>query len=441
MFSPGDRVLVGLSGGADSVALVHLLYTLRDRLGITLCAAHVNHSIRGEAALQDQELARRLCEQLAIPFYIHTADVPALSREWGMSEETCGRKVRYDFFHAIPQVDKIATAHTADDNAETVLMNLIRGSGLGGLSGIPPVRGTVVRPLLECTRKMIEQYCRDHSLVFANDETNQQDRYTRNRIRHQLIPFCLTENPGFLQTVSRCTTLNRKDFDYLCRIGQQLVQESRLDEGYSVPLLLQSDPVPLAYAIKHLLEQHGNGVFSAVHREQLLFLLQKGDGACSLPGVTAQVKQGVLTFYREPIQPTNRFCQPVTLNHPILVQGRQITLRQGVYHKNFSSPVHNLLTYIVADGDTIGKNLMLRNRQPGDAITLPGRNCTKTLKKLFNEMKLSARQRDSALILADEKGILWVEGVGCDKRCQPTDSTGQVLQIEITEDANNVQNP
>ena len=177
MFPPGCAVVAGLSGGADSTALTHFLYTRRARYGIVLIAAHINHGLRGEEADADEAAARRFCADRGIPFRVFHADVAALAREQGLCLEDCGRRVRYGFFRSVLQeqgcaLGRIATAHTASDNAETILMNLARGAGTHGLRGILPVRGQVVRPLLALTRAEVEAYCACYGLPFVQDASN-----------------------------------------------------------------------------------------------------------------------------------------------------------------------------------------------------------------------------------------------------------------------------
>jgi len=190
MLDPGDGVLVGLSGGADSVALLAALAALRKELGISVFAAHVNHNLRG-AAQHDEEFARRICDGMGIPIAVFQADVAGYAAREKLSTEESGRKLRYQYMHQALEkfgAVKIATGHHADDNAETILLNLFRGAGLKGLCGIPPVNGNIIRPLLEVSRKDIESYAQENGLPFIIDETNAESDYSRNYVRNKIIP-------------------------------------------------------------------------------------------------------------------------------------------------------------------------------------------------------------------------------------------------------------
>ena len=187
MLEKSHNVTVALSGGADSVSLLHILYELRDELGITLSAAHLNHMIRGDEALRDENFARQECEKLGIPFFCERADVPKYAKEHRVSTELAAREIRYEFLSNVSD-GLIATAHTASDNIETIIFNLARGTGLKGLCGIPPVRENIIRPLIFCTREEIEAYCSANRLSYVTDSTNLSDDYSRNKIRHTIVP-------------------------------------------------------------------------------------------------------------------------------------------------------------------------------------------------------------------------------------------------------------
>ncbi|MBR3844496.1 MAG: tRNA lysidine(34) synthetase TilS [Clostridia bacterium] len=433
MLSWGDRVLVALSGGADSVALLKALSLLQEEMNLTLTAAHVNHGIRGEEANEDERLAKELCEDLHIPFLVYRVDLPAICQETGEGVEECGRRVRYEFFRSVENIDKIATAHTRNDNAETLLLHLVRGAGLQGLRGILPIRGNIVRPLIDCTREQVETFCKEHSLDFAKDSTNEDIRYRRNFIRHKISPLLQQLNPSFLESMGRCTAANQKDFDYLRLVGEQLLQEAKNQQGYRVSVLNQAHPVPLHYALQTLFLQENIVEPSAIHWQSMEALLKKGEGKCSLPGdKTACVFQGILYLDdNRPIYET----PPVSLSperEEYEYMGRIIKIqKKAIAVPETSQKVCNLLTYKGPDSDKIGKCLQLRTRREGDRITLSQRGCTKSLKKLFNELKLPHKEREKRLVLCDEQGILWVEGVGCDARCSPGDTTKYQLIITI----------
>ena len=425
MIAPGETIVVGVSGGADSVVLLHVLLQLQKEWNLSLIVAHVNHGLRGDESDRDQAFVEDICKQWKVPCCVKKADILALSRAAGRGVEEFARGFRYAFFQQTaphPIEGKIATAHTADDNAETVLLNLTRGTGVTGLAGIPPT-GRVVRPLIECSRQMVEEYCQRHNIPYMTDSTNCQDDYCRNRIRHHVIPTLKEENPSFLQAVNRMCESNRRDSEFLLQLGKELVEQSQTEQGLNIAVLRQAQDVPLTYAVKWWLRSDGLEE-SAYHIEKIKLLIHKGYGKCSMAGSReAQVSGGIL--------------RTVNPEHRTIDFSYAIDKKSGVYHlldKTVTvtvtevQNVHNSVTYNQLDCDTIGTMLVFRNRRAGDAITLPGRP-RKSLKKLLNELKIPEWERSRLLILADENGVLWVEGVGCDLRAEVTNQTKQVLTI------------
>ena len=214
MILPGQRIVVGLSGGADSVALLHILKRMQETMYIELFAAHVNHGLRGQAARDDAVFAEELCKRWGIPFFLKAADVRALSHTLRRTEEEAGRMVRYGFFHEVMEKvngDRIATAHHKNDQAETILHNVIRGSGMQGLTGIRPVRdGIIIRPLLDVSRQEIEDYLIKHQLSYREDASNADPVYTRNRIRNRLLPVLAEHyNPDIVDSLTRMAGILR----------------------------------------------------------------------------------------------------------------------------------------------------------------------------------------------------------------------------------------
>ncbi len=238
MLPPGCAVVAGFSGGADSAALTHFLFTHREEYGIRVAAAHVNHCLR-ETADRDEEAARRFCAERGIPFFVRRADVAALARREGLCAEDCGRRVRYAFFRELAGDGnaRIATAHTASDNAETMLMNLVRGAGTHGLSGIPPVRGSIIRPLLGLTRAETEAYCAHYRLPFVQDETNFEEDYARNRVRLGAVPVLRTLNPALENAMLRAADLLREDDALLTAQAAEALARARRGGGWELAAL------------------------------------------------------------------------------------------------------------------------------------------------------------------------------------------------------------
>ena len=229
-----DKIVIGVSGGPDSMCLLDSLYCLQKELGIEIVVAHINHMIRKEAE-EETKYVKQYCEERKVPFYVKRADVLKMAKEQKLGTEAMGRQVRYDFFEEVAKkvgANKIATAHNANDNAETVLMNIIRGSGTSGLKGIEVKRKAYIRPLKECTRKEIEAYCEEKKLNPKIDQSNFENNYTRNKIRNILIPLLEEQfNPNMIETLNRLSEIAREEDEYFFKIVQKEYENLRIEEN------------------------------------------------------------------------------------------------------------------------------------------------------------------------------------------------------------------
>ena len=268
MLEDGDTVIVGLSGGADSTALLRVLCELKTEYNLNLIAAHVNHGIRGAEADRDEAFCKELCKKLGVQIYAFHIDIPELAKERGVSLEVAGRDARYEFFTGLAgEKGKIATAHNAQDTAETLLLNLCRGTGLKGLTGIPPVRFVehkagcrsdetvstmVIRPLIECTREEIEAYLESLGQDYVTDSTNLEDDYTRNRIRHNVIPELVAVNENAMGNITRCISTLKDDSDFLEALAEELISSSDRGDGLDTETLLAAPKPVLSRAVSRL---------------------------------------------------------------------------------------------------------------------------------------------------------------------------------------------
>lgn len=296
MLPEGSRVLCAVSGGADSMCLLHWLKERREEYGFSLLAAHYEHGLRGDESLRDAAFTREQCEMLGIRIVVGKGDVAAFAEAQKLGIEDAARTLRYRFLEETADrlaCDRIATAHNLNDNAETVLMNLCRGAGTRGLAGIPPVRGRIVRPLLWTSREEIETYLDVHRIPHIEDSSNRSDDYTRNRIRHQIIPLLMEENPSFLSAIGRTTELLREDDACLCREAEAFLREHR--KGNSIPskALLRLEPAVAARVVRTLC---GRGV----SMERTLALLRFAEGTergiLEIPGQKIRRQHGQLYF-------------------------------------------------------------------------------------------------------------------------------------------------
>lgn len=416
----GGTVVVALSGGADSMSLLHALNELKDEYGIKLEACHVNHGIRGETADRDEDFVREECRALGIPLHVHHTSVPKMAKELGLGLEECGRKVRYEFFASFEDCI-IATAHTLSDRCETLLLNETRGSSLKGLCSIPAVRGNIVRPLIDCTRDDIEAYCKDRGISFVTDETNLDDSYARNRIRLNVIPELKKINPSFEAAALRLSQTAADDEDFMSQTALDLMKTAQCDRGYKAEVIASQHTAIRRRMIALILKAEADITPELVHIKMIEDILT-GGRTLILKDTVVEVKNGVLCVNPEAEEYSEWECDFSTLS----AGTPRGTVKGRVFNRNDLPPkqiVHNK----VLDFECITGSLILRNRRAGDRMKCAGSSCTKTLKKLFNEKHLE--NRNSLLVLADDEGILWVEGIGCADRCKIKEETDKILLI------------
>lgn len=349
--------------------------------GEDVVAAHFNHKIRGEESDRDAEFVRSYCEQKNIPLITGEAEEPLHSEEQA-------RAARYAFLQKAAEesgCEKIATAHNMDDNAETVLLNLTRGTGPRGLCGIPPQRENIIRPLLSMTRSEIEAYNAEHGIPCVEDSTNASDDYSRNIIRHKVLPVLKELNPRVVEAIYRTSQILREDEEYF---------ENGNDRALRAREIRNSCPRPLSY-------------------DQVEAVLNLGDGykQLDLPGIRVVKDRGKLFF-----TPENREYE--------------VKIEKGI--------VNNQLINSCIKSDSIKGELRVTNRRPGDRLRVAGRNCTKTLKSLFLEADMTQAERDAVPIIRDDEGILWVCGLALAERAKAAPGDEAYI-ITVTEKQSHAQ--
>lgn len=407
LIEKGDTVTVALSGGADSVALLHLLLSLKDELSITVNAAHLNHGIRGAEADRDEAFVKKICNELNVPLVCEKLDVPAVSKEKHISLELAAREVRYNFLSRNAS-GLIATAHTASDNAETLLFNLTRGSGIKGLCGIPPKREQFIRPLIFCSRADIEEYCRENGLSFVTDSTNLTDDYTRNKIRHNAVTVLKEVNPSFEDAVSRTVSVLSEDNSALDYYASELLFKSLSEDGLLTEGL-KAAPTAVAkrVIVKYVETLYTDLTLDYFHINALYDICISG-GKTSLPNKLYGI------------------CENSVLK---INDGESQDLPEFYVEIVKAENVNNLLSNDVIDCDKIIGDLKIRTRREGDTIRLKNRGCTKTLNKLFAENKIPTSLRDVIPVVCDDKGVVWVYGMGVSQKCAATAGSKNVALV------------
>lgn len=436
LFSAPCRLLVAVSGGPDSMALLHSLRHWPQE-GLQLSAVHINHGLRGETARRDEEVVRRYCRQHHVPLTVYHEDVSGYADRHKLTLEEAGRVLRYQRFEEVRQeenADWIVTAHTASDQVETMLMHLLRGCGLDAMQGIPVKRGAICRPLLSCTREEVLEYCQENSVPFALDETNRDTRFTRNRIRHEVLPLLRTINPNVDAALLRFQGNLTEDVSYLNRLAEELMVPTGDGRGVSISPLLSADSSIRRRAIRLFLRQQHLKTIEQAHICAVEHLILTGRGTTLLSGgLTARVMGDILTVEEtdttEPEAPVSILLSrfPAT----ITACGKQYTVI--VENHPQSENVHNLFAKCAVDYDTIQGDLLVRTRKAGDKLRPAGRGISKSIKKLMNEWELPAEERDGYPLLCDDAGVLLVPGFGCDQRASVTDATKRYLIFRMHE--------
>ena len=421
----GDSVIVALSGGADSVTLLDVLNSLKEKYNLNLYAAHLNHNLRGDEAKRDENFCKILCDNYNIPLYVQNVDIKKLSAEFKISEELCGRNERYAFFEELSKkLDaKIATAHTASDNAETLLYNIARGTSVSGLSAIPPIRGKIIRPLIELTRAHIEQYCKDKNLEHVTDSSNLSDDYTRNKIRHNAVPVLKEVNSGFEQSAMRLSESAREMADFVSLCADIALADCKTDYGYSCEKLSDLNIAVLKMAIVKFCKQTADITPEYRHIELILGILNNGGSVCIGDNCTAVAKQGVFRIIKE-TDDTELIEIPFSENIQFIHNGKQYSVSS-----DYNCDKEN---YNSINPEIIFENTVFRTRRSGDKFTYPKRKITKPLRKVLNEMKVPSEIRDNLLVLANDSTILWCEGVGVSSEGSAYNSD-KALKINITD--------
>lgn len=441
-----DKVLVGLSGGADSVCLLHVMLALRSEYNLSIAAVHVNHMLRGEAADRDAAFCRQLCDRLGISLHVSRVDVRALASESGQGIEEAARQVRYQCFASLKQqlqFNKIATAHNQNDNAETSLMYFLRGSGIDGLKGIMPIRPDgVIRPLLGVSRKNIEAFLSEIGQDFVTDESNFQTDYTRNQIRNTLIPELeAAYNPKLVESLSRHALLLAQDAEFLNQQARDaLLQCFDMDKGAVVlyiDKLLQLSPAigqrVIRMAGQRVIPNIDSLSYDTVTRVYALAAAAVTTGCVPIGnGISARRCYDKLYFL-----PEDRLCEParpyqymLTIGQPCRVPEAGITI--------LASRVETVCladkNTVYFDFEKIAGKLMVRNRRKGDAFVPFGMKGKKKLKDFYIDEKVPHIYRDINALVVLEDEILWVCGLRRSEGYRVTDKTASILKITYWEE-------
>lgn len=422
MFEQNDTVVVGVSGGADSVMLLDVLNSIKNDFNLNIVVAHINHKIRQGAAEKDAEFVKQLCQKYNFEFHLKEAFVSELAKNTNMSEEEAGRKVRYDFFHELAGKNgKIATAHNANDNVETVLMRFMRGTGIKGLSGIPFVRDNIVRPILNISRSEIEQYIEEQNLVHITDETNFDNIYTRNKIRLDLIPFIQNQfNPNFINTLNDNILTYREDAEYFENKVNELFLSCVKKENNSLicSLNIFEEQAPaiskrlLVKMFKEFLEKEQNCI-NADTINKIYTGLNMKVGTTFIVSKDCQARIGYGNLYIERRErEMNKYVHTYEFGklEEEHVTYPELNLNLSYYNVWDMNIVNTPVEFFLPFSEYEGKTLQLRTSRDGDVVRVED-GVHKKLSRFLTDKKVDKSKRDNLVLLCDNNEVLCVFGL------------------------------
>ena len=418
----GGLILCAVSGGADSMYLLARLH----ELGCAVAAAHYNHGLRGAEADRDEAFVRDWCAARNIPFVSERGDAAAFAAEQHMGLEAAARTLRYAFLERAADemgAAAIATAHTADDNAETMLLRLARGTGLKGLGGIPPVRGRIVRPMLDTTRAQVEAYLAAHEIDHVEDSTNASDAYARNRMRHGAAPALASVDPAYARAMGQTAALAREDEAFLEELARAFLRE-HADENSVDAAALAAQPWPIGSRAVRLMAGRD---LSLRHVKAILETAAKG-GAADVPGLRVVRWGDRLVFGAEQASAIQEQTLPVpgTVYVPsagCVVRAEKIS--------GFPCEVNKSYNIFFFQCENICGSITVTGRMPGDSYRPAGRGCTKKVRRLLREAGVPPWERDGRIVLRDGAGILAVQGFPPAERAAARPGDRGIIEIEL----------
>lgn len=461
MITTGDRVIAGVSGGADSVCLFFVLLDLMEEIGFDLVAVHVNHGLRGEAADRDEAFVRDLCEKYKIPLEVSSVQLESIAKKRKQSLEEAGRMVRREAFSKAMQRyggTKIALAHHQNDNAETLLMNLSRGTGLSGLGGIRPVNGVFIRPLLCLNRVEIESFLKERNQDFCTDATNADTEYTRNKIRHLIVPVLEKQvNSQTVRHMNETIEQVRELQDYMELQAKRAFEEcvTMTEQAGEVICLIREmqwngypDILKKMIIRRCLCKVSGQTQdIGQVHINAISELFQKQSGRClDLPYSVKALRryEGVQIQTAAYGGADTQKNSPIELQIPgvTFLPDRNLRIDCEIFAKKDGFSFQDIPQKPYTkwfDYDIIKKALFIRTRQSGDSIVIDKGGHRKKLKSWFINEKIPAEEREKQLLIAEEDQVVWIVGHRMSSAYQVKENTQKILQIRVTEEKKDVR--
>ncbi len=435
LLSFGEKVLVALSGGPDSVFLLHFLNKFKKKFKIEIGAVHINHKLRGKDSERDELFCKSICDELSIPIYILRKDVKIYSKKNKISLESAGRKIRYEFFDKIAKdntYDKIVTAHNADDNAETVLLNLIKGAGLKGIAGIPVKRNNIIRPILSLTKKEILDYLDENQFEYRIDESNLSNDFERNFLRNEIIPLIQKNlNPSFSNS-TLITSLNLQKLNSgLREIVSELKSAVKIkrNKSLSIPIefIKKGNDFIISYMIKETIDENFSVKLESKDLKKIFLLAKKESGKSEeLSKYLIALKGRNEITIKKKSSVKNSINKKISIGKELEIDGKILSISK-VKRDEVKIGKSKNVEFISAEG--LSSTFVIRIWKKGDKFFPIGMQGTKKISDYLNDIKINSFEKKQQLVLENKRKIIWVIGKRLDDRFKITSDTKKVLKL------------
>ena len=440
LIQKGDRIIAGVSGGPDSICMLSVLLELAKDIDFEVIVVHINHMLR-DVADEEEKYVENFSQQLGLPFFSKKVDIEKLSKEQKESCEVVARKVRYDFFYEVLEkngANKIAVAHNKNDHVETMLLNLIRGSGLEGLCGIKRQNGEIIRPMLDIARSEIEEYLRDKNILSMIDATNFEEVYTRNKIRNRLIPYLEELNPNILKTLYRTTEILSQDRDILVEVVGKEYKAVRKDIGILDKTRFLELSENMKYEVLRFAIDEFCGNKKDISYENLKNVIKILQSAHSgavievLGDLKIKIAYDDVCFLKE-LECDNRYEYELSIPGTTIIPEAGIKINAEIAAVNQLENAEFAKNKVYLDVAKVGKKVYVRNKRSGDFFYPTGMEGKKTLKKFFSDLKISETERNKWPILANDNEVIWVIGKRLSRKFLKDESTKEVIILDYGE--------
>lgn len=441
LIKKGDRIVIGVSGGPDSITLLDILVKLREDFNLTLFVVHINHSLREEADFEE-EYVRKFAKKRNIEFFSKKVDINKIVEKTKKSTEEVARNIRYEFFNEIlakVRANKIAVAHNLNDSVETVLLNLIRGCGIDGLVGIQKENGNIIRPLIECERVEIENYIKENNLVAMKDKTNLETIYTRNKVRNELIPYLKEFNPEIIKSIYKTSKILGQTRKLLKNIIEEKYKEIKVEDKDLI--LDKTKFLGLDLGLKQevlrraILDYNGNlmNIGMDTINNAISIISESSSGAIIKisENVKIKISYNKLIFFKE--KEETKFCYELNIPGTTYIPEINKKITTTIVDASTVPEKYSDKNKCFFDIEKTGKKLYVRNKQIGDSISLSGMEGKKSIKKFFSDLKVDSDIRDKIPLIASEDDILWVVGFRTNKKYLKDKYTKEVIIFEYGE--------